>query len=104
VTVTFDLSSLPQDPYEDRSGAAYLGAWDRCVAILGSEFSSSGVEMSLNVIAHFPVDPSNFAGVYRTPHPDYDNEIIYGPRPEDAIDGLQYFRRGRRPAFPTNRA
>ena len=40
MSVTFGLSGLPLDAYDDRSGARFLDGYDKSVALLGPEFTT----------------------------------------------------------------
>jgi alkanesulfonate monooxygenase SsuD/methylene tetrahydromethanopterin reductase-like flavin-dependent oxidoreductase (luciferase family) len=54
--------------------------------------SVDDVFVSANVTVDFPEDPQGFVGVMETSNPDYDNDqVIFGPTPQAAIDGLRPF-------------
>jgi len=54
--------------------------------------SIDDVIMSAGATVSFPDDPEGFVNVLETAFPEYDNDqIVYGPTPQDAIDGLRPF-------------
>jgi alkanesulfonate monooxygenase SsuD/methylene tetrahydromethanopterin reductase-like flavin-dependent oxidoreductase (luciferase family) len=54
--------------------------------------SSDDVMVSANVIVNFPENADGFVAIEKTSYPEYDNDqTIFGPTPEAAIDGLRPF-------------